>query len=79
MELTKLEIRWDGLSWIMTFIYQAWPKINYVKRYQEHQQFGPIQHVPSNELNVVVKPWTFIGWATDIICMIHPLSWKGHN
>ncbi|XP_043717600.1 uncharacterized protein K02A2.6-like [Telopea speciosissima] len=49
-----------------------WPTIladcvRYAKGYQACQRHGPVQQAPAMELNVVVKPWPFRGWAMDLI------------
>ena len=31
------------------------------------------------ELHSIVKPWSFKGWAMDLIGKIYPTSSKGHN
>lgn len=35
-----------------------------------------VQHVPASELHGVIKPWSFRGWALDVIGEIRPASSK---
>ena len=35
-----------------------------------------IQHVHASELHVIVKPWSFRGWALVLVGEIHPASSK---
>ncbi|GKV21983.1 hypothetical protein SLEP1_g31893 [Rubroshorea leprosula] len=35
--------------------------------YKSCQIHGPLQRVPASELNSIVKPWPFRGWAIDLI------------
>ncbi|XP_050229146.1 uncharacterized protein LOC126678287 [Mercurialis annua] len=54
-----------------------WPKmeqdcIRYAKGCDACQRCGPIQHVPAKELNSIIKPWPFRGWAMDLIGEIYP-------
>lgn len=50
--------------------------IDFAKGCQEFQIHTSIQHVPANELHVIIKPWTFRGWALDVISEIRPASSK---
>ncbi|KAM2861183.1 hypothetical protein COP2_026395 [Malus domestica] len=52
---------------------------SYARGCEECQRHGPLQHVPSVPLNLVVKPWPFRGWAMDFIRQIYPASSKGHT
>ena len=58
-----------------------WPSmlkdfIEFAKGFQECQLHRGIQHVPASELHAVIKPWTFRGWALDVIGEIRPTSSK---
>ncbi|GKV42709.1 hypothetical protein SLEP1_g50088 [Rubroshorea leprosula] len=49
-----------------------WPSvlkncIAYAKGCKSCQIHGPLQRVPAFELNSIVKPWPFRGWAIDLI------------
>ncbi|GKU99828.1 hypothetical protein SLEP1_g12615 [Rubroshorea leprosula] len=49
-----------------------WPSvlkdcITYAKGCKSCQIHGPLQRVPASELNSIVKPWPFRGWAIDLI------------
>ncbi|XP_058741231.1 uncharacterized protein LOC131613591 [Vicia villosa] len=50
--------------------------IEFAKGIQECQMHGGIQHVPTSELDAIVKPWPFKGWAMDVIGEIKPASSK---
>ncbi|KAL1353230.1 hypothetical protein AAHE18_06G223400 [Arachis hypogaea] len=61
-----------------------WPTIqrdciNYARSCEECQKHGSLQHIPASELHVIIKPWSFRGWALDLIGQIHPPSSKGHK
>ncbi|GKV34366.1 hypothetical protein SLEP1_g42743 [Rubroshorea leprosula] len=38
-----------------------------------------LQRVPASELNSIMKPWPFRGWAIDLIGKVYPPSSKGHS
>ncbi|CAL2247416.1 unnamed protein product [Prunus armeniaca] len=48
--------------------------IDYSKGCEGCQRRGPIQQAPSVPINPVVKPWSFRGWAMDLIGKIYPAS-----
>ncbi|XP_050211578.1 uncharacterized protein LOC126661755 [Mercurialis annua] len=52
--------------------------IRYAKGCEACQKFGPIQHVPAEDLHSIIKPWPFRGWAVDLIGKIYPGSSDGH-
>ncbi|GKV29945.1 hypothetical protein SLEP1_g38818 [Rubroshorea leprosula] len=61
-----------------------WPSIlkdciAYAKGCKSCQIHGPLQRVPTSELNSIVKPWPFRGWAIDLIGKVYPPSSKGHS
>ncbi|XP_059663500.1 uncharacterized protein LOC132309186 [Cornus florida] len=43
------------------------------------QKHVPVQWVPAIEMQLLVKPWPFRGWAMDLIGKINPPSSKGHH
>ena len=53
--------------------------INYSKGCQQCQKYGSIQRIPTMELHLIVKPWSFRGWAMELIGKIYSASSKGHN
>ena len=61
-----------------------WPTIlkdciEYAKGCQECQKHGPLKHLPTVDLQFIIKPWPFRGWAIDVIGNISPPSSKGHG
>ncbi|GKU97768.1 hypothetical protein SLEP1_g10860 [Rubroshorea leprosula] len=46
---------------------------------KSYQIYGPLQRVLASELNSIVKPWPFRGWAIDLIGKVYPPSSKGHS
>jgi len=53
--------------------------IDFSKGCQECQKHAGIQRVPASELHSIVKPWSFRGWALDVIGEIKLKSSKGHR
>ncbi|GKU89586.1 hypothetical protein SLEP1_g3710 [Rubroshorea leprosula] len=53
--------------------------IAYAKGCKSCQIHGPLERVPASELNSIVKPWPFRGWAIDLIGKVYPPSSKGHS
>ncbi|XP_059669401.1 uncharacterized protein LOC132314572 [Cornus florida] len=53
--------------------------MTYAKGCTDYQKHGPMQLVPAIEMQLLVKPWPFRGWAMDLIGKINPLSSKGHH
>lgn len=53
--------------------------IKFSKRCEECQKHVEIQHVSDNELQEIIKPWTFRGWALDLIGEIIPTLPKSHR
>jgi hypothetical protein len=51
----------------------------YFKGCQGCQKFGNIQRVPASAMNPIIKPWSFRGWAINLIGQIYPPSSKGHK
>ena len=52
--------------------------IDYGKGCQECQRHGPIQRASATELQSIIKPWPFRGWAMDLIGKIYPPSSGQH-
>jgi len=49
-----------------------WPTIRenynqYVKACKKCQEFGSLNHIPSQELQGIVSPWSFAKWGMDIL------------
>ncbi|XP_050216076.1 uncharacterized protein LOC126667151 [Mercurialis annua] len=60
------------MRWLIHKYGFYWPKmeqdcIRYAKGCEACQKFGPIQHVPAEDLHSIIKPWPFRGWAVDLI------------
>ncbi|GKV13619.1 hypothetical protein SLEP1_g24610 [Rubroshorea leprosula] len=53
--------------------------IAYAKGCKSCQIHWPLQRVPAFELNSIVKPWPFRGWAIDLIGKVYPPSSKDHS
>ncbi|XP_051140129.1 uncharacterized protein LOC127257703 [Andrographis paniculata] len=51
----------------------------FAKGCQECRRHGPLNHLPTVELQTMVKPWPFKAWALDVIGKIHPTSSKQHS
>ena len=71
------------MKWLIRRHGYYWPGmlkdcIDFSKRCQEYQRHGPIQRVPATELQSVIKPWPFRGWAMDLIGKIYPPSLGQH-
>ncbi|XP_043700115.1 uncharacterized protein LOC122650800 [Telopea speciosissima] len=71
------------MRWLIRRHGYYWPTIlsdyiKYAKGCQACQRHGPIQRAPAVELNPVVKPWPFRGWAMDLIGKVTPPAIKGH-
>ncbi|KAM1100267.1 hypothetical protein ACFX2B_006686 [Malus domestica] len=71
------------MRWLIRRYGYFWPYVekdckSYARGCEECQRHGPLQHVPSVPLNLVVKLWLFRGWAMDFIGQIYPSSNKGH-
>ena len=69
------------MKWLLMRSGVYWPSmlkdcIEFAKSCQECQLHGGIQHVPASELHTIMKPWTFRGWALDVIGEIKPASTK---
>ncbi|XP_050229113.1 uncharacterized protein LOC126678254 [Mercurialis annua] len=72
------------MRWLIHKYGFYWPKmeqdcIRYAKGCEACQKYGPIQHVPAEELHSIIKPWPFRGWAVDLIGKIYPDSSDGHT
>lgn len=53
--------------------------VEFAKECQECQVHAGIHHVPANELHSIIKPWSFRGWALDLIGEIRPPSSKSQR
>ena len=53
--------------------------MDYAKGCQECNKHGPLKHLPTVDLQYVVKHWPFRGGAIDVIGKISPPSSKGHR
>ncbi len=67
------------LRWAIKHLGYYWPTmhedcINYAKGCQECQFHGPIQRVPASEMHAIIKPWSFRGWAMDLMVEVQPNS-----
>jgi hypothetical protein len=72
------------MKWLLRRVGFYWPTMiadcfRYYKGYEEYQNFGNIQIVPTTMLHPIIKPWPFRGWGLDFIGQIHPSSSKGHH
>jgi hypothetical protein len=72
------------MKWMIRNNYYYWPMIlddcfKYYKGCQECQKFGSIQRVLTSTMNPIIKPWSFRGWAIDLIGHIYTPSSKGHK
>jgi len=70
----KWMIRRNGYYW-QTILEDCF---KYFKGCQGCQKFGNIQRAPASAMNPIIKPWSFRGWAIDLIGQIYPPSSKGH-
>ena len=72
------------MRWLLKRYGYFWPTIlkdciDFAKSCLACQKYGPIQHVLAINLQSVIKPWPFRGWAMDIISKIYPPSSKNHT
>ncbi|XP_059658865.1 uncharacterized protein LOC132305208 [Cornus florida] len=72
------------MRWLIRRYGYYWPGMKrdcmtYAKGCTDCQKHGPIQWVPAIEMQLLVKPWHFRGWAMDLIGKINPPSSKGHH
>ena len=72
------------MKWMIRRNGYYWPTIledcfKYFKGCQGCQKFGNIQRAPASAMNPIIKPWSFRGWAIDLIGQIYPPSSKGHK
>jgi len=72
------------MKWIIRRNGYYWPTtledcFKYFKGCQGCQKFGNVQRAPASAMNPVIKPWSFRGWAIDLIGQIYPPSSKGHK
>ncbi|XP_058217623.1 uncharacterized protein LOC131328737 [Rhododendron vialii] len=69
----------DKMRWLIKRHGYYWPTIRadciqYAKGCQQCQKHGPIQRIPAHQLQSIIKPWPFRGWAIDMVGEIHPAS-----
>ncbi|XP_058211711.1 uncharacterized protein LOC131323889 [Rhododendron vialii] len=67
----------DKMRWLIKRHGYYWPNIRadciqYAKGCPQCQKHGPIQRIPAHQLQSIIKPWPFRGWAIDMIGEIHP-------
>ena len=67
------------MCWLIRRLDYFWPTIlkdciTYSKGCQQCKKYGSIQRIPAVELHSILKPWSFRGWAMDLIGKIHPTS-----
>ncbi|XP_059663595.1 uncharacterized protein LOC132309293 [Cornus florida] len=71
------------MKWLIRRYAYYWPGmlkdcITYAKGCQACQRHGPIHRAPAIELQPIIKPWPFRGWAMDLIGKVYPPSSKQH-
>ncbi|XP_058185662.1 uncharacterized protein LOC131302886 [Rhododendron vialii] len=74
----------DKMRWLIKRHGYYWPNIRadcirYAKGCPQCQKHGPIQRIPAHQLQSIIKPWPFRGWAIDMIGEIHPASSLQHQ
>ncbi len=67
------------LRWAIRHLRYYWPTmhedcINYDKGCQECLFHGTILRVSASEMHAIFKPWSFRGWAMNLIGEVHPNS-----
>jgi hypothetical protein len=72
------------MKWTIKNNNYYWPTVledcfKYYKGCQECQKFGSIQRVSASAMNPIIKPWSFRGWAIDLIRQLYPPSSKSHK
>ncbi|XP_059650250.1 uncharacterized protein LOC132296016 [Cornus florida] len=72
------------MRWLIRRCGYYWPGMRkdcmtYAKGCIDYQKHGPMQWVPAMEMQLLVKPWPFRGWAMDLIGKINLPSSKGHH
>jgi len=69
------------MKWMIRRNGYYWPTIleDCFKYFKGCQMFGNIQRVPASAMNPIIKPWSFRGWAIDLIGQIYLPSSKGHK
>ncbi|XP_059626926.1 uncharacterized protein LOC132269687 [Cornus florida] len=69
------------MKWLIRSYAYYWPGmlkdcITFAKGCQACQRHGPIHRAPAIELQPIIKPWPFRGWAMDLIGKVYPPSSK---
>ncbi|KAK2986185.1 hypothetical protein RJ640_006220 [Escallonia rubra] len=72
------------MRWLIRRHGHYWPSImedciRYAKGCQACQKHGAIHCAPCIELQSIIKPWPFRGWAMDLIGQIHHSSSRKHG
>ncbi|KAM2661197.1 hypothetical protein EV2_023535 [Malus domestica] len=67
------------MRWLLRRQGYFWPRIlkdciEFARGCIQCQIHGPMQRVPAESLHSVTKPWSFKGWAMDVIGKITPSS-----
>ncbi|XP_059671032.1 uncharacterized protein LOC132316573 [Cornus florida] len=71
------------MKWLIRRYAYYWPEMlkdcfTYAKGCQACQRHGPIHRAPAIELQPIIKPWPFRGWAMDLIGKVYSPSSKQH-
>ncbi|XP_050233340.1 uncharacterized protein LOC126681828 [Mercurialis annua] len=72
------QMRWLIHKYAFYWLKMEQDCIRYSRGCEACQKCGPVQHVPTETLHSIIKPWPFCGWAVDLIGKIYPSSSKGH-
>ncbi|GAB2268987.1 hypothetical protein Dimus_038752 [Dionaea muscipula] len=72
------------MRWLIMRSGYYWPTmgkdcVKHAKGCLACQRHGPIQRAPAQNLAPIIKPWSFRGWAIDLIGKIYPPSSKRHT
>lgn len=68
----------DRTTWLLLKAYFN-DFITYAKRFKAYKKHGLIQHMPTMDLNLVIKPWPFRGCVMDIAMKVFPSSTNQHG
>jgi hypothetical protein len=69
------------MKWLIHRYGYYWPKIlkeciEYAHGCEACQKHGPLPRLLAAELSSIIKPWSFSGWAMDLIGKVRPTSKK---
>jgi hypothetical protein len=72
------------LKWLLRHVGFYWPTIindcfRYYKGCKSCQKFKDVQLAPTTMLHLIIKQWSFHGWALDFVDQIHPALSKGYQ